>query len=388
MDEIARLKVFWRLPLHRNHLRSAIELSGLAPGAIEQHGKVMLKANHAYQPLEGKIRRFRARDQKTMHDPRHLVGILLITLDVLAHMPQSELEANPERISMLKQLRSELRSLCELIPEKEFPGHRHNDMKAVARSNSLLDNVVALLAHQFSLKPDEFVEIGSYFFPKLNLKDLPEKPLTAQFNMYRFAAKEGEIVKSFTEIESPTQTVAACVFTNIFISGKRHIPRKTQGLIVPTRNAIYFVGAISDGAGLKFMACERLDSAPKTHQGLITTFDDKSVIVSARFMMVPTKAKSHDKAKSGVYPQAELKEETKGFIDQLRNRVYFKLEKRLTLKNETVMQKDLKAKTHEAFKRGFKAQILDEEGNEFNSAANEDYPWNSALTIWTDREKP
>jgi hypothetical protein len=37
---------------------------------------------------------------------------------------------------------------------------------------------------------------------------------------------------------------------------------------------------------------------------------------------------------------------------------------------------------------GFRAQILDEHDTEFNAAANEDYSWNSALTVWTDREKP
>ncbi len=117
------------------------------------------------------------------------------------------------------------------------------------------------------------------------------------------------------------------------------------------------------------------------------TSDDDDELVSARFVMKRTDVDNHVDAGTGIYPLSKMSSETAGLIDELRNRIPFRLEKKIRRGKKLIEQEDLAQETLKAFEQKGGAPILDENDRVFNPASDKEYTFNAALTIWDKRER-
>lgn len=220
------LKNCWLEEYRLNTIRAAMEISDRSPKDLEEYAEKFLKLPRRYRPFEGAIRRFSKNQIDRFQSDYQTVGLMLVCLDLLSKRPRLD----PDETGVLRDLRTMNWQLCQDLP-RPFPGHDYNPDGAVKKSELLLDHLISLMAHEFELKAEDFLAAGSYFFQDFDPEKVPELSLRQHFIMYRFHSTPGKIVKSFTVIASPTQTVGACVFANFFVSPNRLAPRKTTGII-------------------------------------------------------------------------------------------------------------------------------------------------------------
>jgi hypothetical protein len=386
------LKVFWTNPINIAMLRKGVASCGRSVNKIQDYASTLGLAN-IYYPQAAAIRRFALSKQDGFQSDFHTTGLLIALIEILNEntaVIDSDQQTPPDRKrvsdqkSTLAGLQNTFRNLCEDVPELSCVKLRKATRATVTDSD--IGSLIHLLAKQYGIKPSDFIDIGAFFFPELQNQPLPEKPLRARFAMYRFHSKPKFVVKTFTSIESPTIETPACVFSNYFDTSNAKGLRRTDGIIVPTKNVLYFVGGMLGAAGLKFMAVKRQSRGPEALRGLVMTLDEDDELIAARFVMMHTEALSHTDAEVGVYPLAKVRNEIGSHIDQIRNRIPFQLEKTVRLGNTVVRQDEIADETRKAFDRKGGKKLMADKTHFFNPASDREYTFNAALVNWHKSE--
>lgn len=189
-----------------------------------------------------------------------------------------------------------------------------------------LPDVLGML-HSFLRVPvSAFAKMALDFFPEIDLKNLPERSVERHYNTYRFHSKPGHVVQTFTVIKSPVRSRSFSMFSNFFVSGDPNQPRRSDGLIIPARDFLYFVGGLESTVELKLMVIER---NPHGHRrlfhGLTITFDETNAMIAARLLLIPTNAKDHKEAGARTYPMDQAPDDVRRDLDDIRNRILFTL---------------------------------------------------------------
>lgn len=390
--EMLAVEDFWSQKHVQELVKDGLGLCRESARQIVKHAKVLNLPREFIPEIRG-VERMRGKGEnstKRMHSTERMCGLLFCTFDLLHRMPERDV---PQE-NCFNALRNAVRQLCTRAPanfigRKLFSELLHDDI------NPNLRVVIKTIGSQFAIADDEFIKISTYFFPEFDIANLPAAPRKAYFNTYRFHAAPGQIVKTFTVIESATREIPACLFYNFFVEDDPRFPRQATGIVIPTVKAIYFIGGLLSGTGMKFMAMPRLVQTTGPHEhlrGLMVTFDNNEVIVGARFVMQRTEKTTHSEAGAGIYELHKLPE-VRPFLREIRNRIRFDLEDEVFLADESTGDRPIQIdenriveETRRALEVRGVARLRYADGRPFNPATEDDYTYNSALTVWNERD--
>lgn len=202
----------------------------------------------------------------------------------------------------------------------------------------------------------------------------------AYFLVYRFSLIPGEVVKSFLVIKPTSDESAACAFSwfNPEIAGER----RTNGVVVPMREALYLVGEADKGSALEVLALQRLGTPKNAYRGLALSFDADREIVSGRFVMVRTNIDHSNRAGVGFFKLDDLRDELSPYLDEIRNRVDSRHERRIRWDGAEIAHSRVVEIVGKALEdETGTCRMTDELGAAFNPADHSSLPFNSVLRM-------
>ncbi len=374
-----KLKAYWKVTNAKFPIGTAIRLSSKVRklSAADIVGcRGILGLEEGYVPDERTISR--VLKDGAPRDAGHLLGLMLIARDVLSR----ELNQTGEIKEILESFAGHVTTLRGILGG-DFPKVR--GLAETITPPPIVD-VVGLLRQFLQVPSEAFDAMNHEFFPNIDLANLPPCSAMLFFNMYRFHSEPKKIVKTFTVIKSPIVARPFAMYSNFFVSGDPENARRSEGIIIPTKDFLYLLGGVNKGTGLKLVALERrAHGIGDVRHGLTITFDENETMVAARCIFVPTKAQRHEEAGANVYPMDKIETEVQGFVEQLRNRVSFELEETIKV-DGTPKSWDAMVHALGDILGGLqKPRIVFEDGRAFNPADPHSFPFNAALKAWPSR---
>lgn len=211
--------------------------------------------------------------------------------------------------------------------------------------------------------------------------------------VYRFQATPKQILKTFVALERPSVERPYARLTSTLYDGDSQTPGR--GIVLPMGRSTYLIGSLDGGAGLqifKFSQMHRgkdLQADDAALPGLVMSFDAPGTSVVARALLVPCDAETPEAAGCGKLDfDIALEEIGPHQLEKLRNRIDFDTENNITLNGTVLTRGKVRDLTLEAVRAHLDGSQIDfspltagegEEPKEFNPAATDHYPFNSAL---------
>lgn len=192
---------------------------------------------------------------------------------------------------------------------------------------------------------------------------------------YRYHSHAGRVVKSLLEFREPPTT--AHLFTEFecnFTHG-RNRTRHSSGWVLAMGKAVYLLGEVDRGAGLKVIAVPHLEAGHDSYPGLILAMDEDFSAVTGRCVLVPL-GPDDDPGQTGILDErASTDPWLKDLKAQIKNRINFTLDAELFYDGNPI---DQDAMVHEV-RRLLGGKFTYADGREFNPAATRHYTFNAAL---------
>ncbi|HEX4293406.1 MAG TPA: hypothetical protein VHZ29_04670 [Rhizomicrobium sp.] len=353
------------------------ELGGFLSEKFIRHARYALKLDPTFIPSSRTIDRLNE-GQKGIRSCRHVTGAFLTMTSILA----SRAELPDDMTELLPRFAAVMAELQEILGE-QFPKCDSSKLLLASKVQPKAPPpILDMLYEYLNVTVAQFREMTKEFFPDISYDSLPAIQQEKHYNMYRFHSDPGRVVKTFTVIKSPTQSRPFCMFSNFFVNKDIEKPRRSNGIIIPARKYMYFIGGLKSGAGLKIMVTERNEHLDGSYHGLVTTFDETDAIVAARTLIVPTAAADHKDAKAGIYSMREIDAEIRSRLDEIRNHIPFELEQTLKWEGKNIKQEQMVGLVSEQLGGAVNPKLTGENGDAFNPADEEYYTFNAALKAW------
>jgi hypothetical protein len=378
------IKSYWKITKGNEVVLAAIRLChtelGLSAGDLQGHCEA-IKLHAYYTPTKRTVDRL-LRGTSKVRNAAHVLGLMLVAQDVFSKAPVQSQEMK----DLALRIDGHIANLGDLLGE-QFPSVTPRK-RVEPRALPVADerpavNVVGLIQLFLGVPSTAFEEMNREFFPGLRPDAWPESSVEKYFNMYRFHGHPRKIVKTFTVLKSPIASRPFMMFTNFFHTGSATDARRSEGIIIPTKDYLYFIGGVNDGVGLKLIALERKPhSRLNLYHGLTITFDEDEDMVAARCIVIPTDAESHEEAGAGIYAVEDADPVIRGHLEELRNRIPFELEQGLKLDGKPITQQHMVSEVGKAIESESGPRLAFDDGHAFNPADHRWYTFNAALKTW------
>jgi hypothetical protein len=200
-----------------------------------------------------------------------------------------------------------------------------------------------------------------------------------RFITFRFSHRVGYIQKSLTVLQNTNKENPFVTFKNFFeVRGRKRV---AQGIAIPFKQQILFVGKIDKTVSAKIMTLKRVDSPQNYYTGLLLTTEPNGLNVASRFAMIETEIHDHTNIGKFEITAKEMSEDFPNIIDDIRNFISFNLEKQIfDSTGNPISQQDIVSLIGHAVLTENKLKLIDESGKIFNPASEDHYTFNSALS--------
>ena len=95
--------------------------------------------------------------------------------------------------------------------------------------------------------------------------------------------------------------------------------RLTRGIALPTARVLYLIGNLDGGKGLKIIAIDRPGVRRQVYAGLLMSFEDSEIPVTARVVMKESAHRHSKYARIAIYPETQLQAELGKDLKKLRH---------------------------------------------------------------------
>lgn len=278
-------------------------------------------------------------------------------------------------IKDLQTLINDCKQVWSLTPKQDSP--------ALHTPPPHIDTALSFISEHLKINTRSFLTIAQAIFKDWDPKHL-ETPREEHFLCYRYDTTPGRIAKSFTSVFSPTPDAPLCRFKNFYCDDRKR-KRTVEGIIIPTKTTLYFLGTIHNQQALKLMAFPHRNQADDIYNGLLLTHAESHL--AARIVMVRTDITKDADAGIGIHSAADLRKEISPHQRDLKNFINFKADKKFRYRGQVVSQTEMVSIVDKHLKDEHGNPLLTyEDGQSFPPASTDHYTFNSALQLRSPNE--